>query len=146
MGESRTELLQWLNDLLQLNYTKVEQCGTGAAYCQILDSIYGKHPHQYIFSPTLPLSLPLKGAPTPAANSHSYSPYVLLQLQTIHRCAFLYFDALFNLSEPFPLVGDVPLSRVKFTAKHEYEFLANFKVLQNVFKQHKVDKVRILRP
>ena len=42
--------------------------------------------------------------------------------------------------------GDVPLSRVKFTAKHEYEFLANFKVLQNVFKQHKVDKVRMLRP
>jgi len=76
MGESRTELLQWLNDLLQLNYTKIEQCGTGAAYCQIIDSIY----------------------------------------------------------------GDVPLSRVKFTAKHEYEFLANFKVLQNVFKQHKVDR------
>lgn len=38
---SRTDLLAWLNDLLQLNYTKVEQCGTGAAYCQILDSIYG---------------------------------------------------------------------------------------------------------
>jgi len=76
MGESRTELLQWLNDLLQLNYTKIEQCGTGAAYCQIFDSIY----------------------------------------------------------------GDVPLSRVKFTAKHEYEFLGNFKVLQNVFKQHKVDR------
>lgn len=29
MGESRTELLAWLNDLLQLNYTKVEQAGTG---------------------------------------------------------------------------------------------------------------------
>jgi len=29
MGESRTELLTWLNDLLQLNYTKIEQCGTG---------------------------------------------------------------------------------------------------------------------
>ena len=46
----------------------------------------------------------------------------------------------------FPVAGDIPLSRVKFTAKHEYEFLANFKVLQNVFKQHKVNKVRILRP
>lgn len=42
MGESRTELLQWLNDLLQTNYTKVEQCGTGGAYCQIMDSIYGE--------------------------------------------------------------------------------------------------------
>jgi hypothetical protein len=40
MGESRSELLAWLNELLQINYTKVEQCGTGAAYCQILDSVY----------------------------------------------------------------------------------------------------------
>lgn len=44
MGESRTELLAWLNDLLQVNYTKVEQCGTGAAYCQIMDSIFGQSP------------------------------------------------------------------------------------------------------
>jgi hypothetical protein len=29
MGESRQELLAWLNNLLQLNVTKVEQCGTG---------------------------------------------------------------------------------------------------------------------
>lgn len=42
MGESRTELIAWLNDLLSLNYTKVEQCGTGGAYCQIMDSIYGE--------------------------------------------------------------------------------------------------------
>lgn len=76
MGESRTELLQWLNDLLQINYTKVEQCGTGAAYCQIIDSIY----------------------------------------------------------------GDLPMTRVKFAAKHEYEFLANFKILQVIFKQKKIDK------
>lgn len=41
VGESRTELLQWLNDLLQINYSKIEQCGTGGAYCQIMDSIYG---------------------------------------------------------------------------------------------------------
>ena len=40
MSESRSELLAWLNELLQINYTKVEQCGTGAAYCQILDSVY----------------------------------------------------------------------------------------------------------
>jgi hypothetical protein len=31
MGESRTELLAWVNDLLQINYTKVEQAGTGKA-------------------------------------------------------------------------------------------------------------------
>lgn len=38
---SRTDLLAWLNELLQINYTKIEQCGTGGAYCQVLDSIYG---------------------------------------------------------------------------------------------------------
>lgn len=41
MGESRTELIAWLNDLLQINYTKVEQCGTGGAYCQVMDSVFG---------------------------------------------------------------------------------------------------------
>jgi len=76
MGESRTELLGWLNDLLQVNYTKIEQCGTGGAYCQIMDSVF----------------------------------------------------------------GDVPMTRVKMNAKHEYEFIANFKILQNVFRAHKVDK------
>ncbi|CUM67877.1 uncharacterized protein PRCAT00005588001 [Priceomyces carsonii] len=44
VGESRTELLQWLNLTLDLNYTKVEQCGTGAAYCQLMDSIVGGVP------------------------------------------------------------------------------------------------------
>ncbi|TFK38944.1 microtubule binding protein [Crucibulum laeve] len=76
MNASRTDLLAWLNELLQINYTKVEQCGTGGAYCQILDSIY----------------------------------------------------------------GDVPMTRVKMNAKHEYEFVANYKVMQNVFKAKKIDK------
>ncbi|KAG6898581.1 hypothetical protein C0993_005858 [Termitomyces sp. T159_Od127] len=73
---SRTDLLAWLNELLQINYTKVEQCGGGGAYCQVIDSIY----------------------------------------------------------------GDVPMKRVKMNAKHEYEYIANFKVLQNVFKAKKIDK------
>lgn len=34
------------------------------------------------------------------------------------------------------------MNRVKMNAKHEYEFLANFKVLQNVFKAKRIDKVR----
>ncbi|KAG7444070.1 microtubule binding protein [Guyanagaster necrorhizus] len=76
MNASRTDLLNWVNELLQLGYTKVEQCGTGAAYCQIIDSIY----------------------------------------------------------------GDVPMQRVKMNAKHEYEFIANFKIMQNVFKSKKIDK------
>jgi len=41
MGESRTELLAWINDLLQTDFTKIESLGTGAAFCQIMDSIYG---------------------------------------------------------------------------------------------------------
>ncbi|TEB27397.1 EB1 domain-containing protein [Coprinellus micaceus] len=73
---SRTDLLAWLNELLQINYTKVEQCGSGGAYCQIIDSIY----------------------------------------------------------------GDLPMNRVKMNAKHEYEYLANFKVLQTVFKAKRIDK------
>ncbi|KAF8187760.1 calponin homology domain-containing protein [Pholiota molesta] len=76
MTASRTDLLAWLNELLQINYTKVEQCGSGGAYCQILDSIY----------------------------------------------------------------GDLPMNRVKMNAKHEYEFVANYKVMQNVFKAKKIDK------
>jgi RP/EB family microtubule-associated protein len=76
MSESRSELLAWLNELLQINYTKVEQCGTGGAYCQILDSIY----------------------------------------------------------------LDIPMTRVKMNAKHEYEFIANFKVMQNVFKSKRIEK------
>ncbi|KAI9736621.1 MAG: hypothetical protein M1834_000825 [Cirrosporium novae-zelandiae] len=75
MGESRQELLAWLNNLLQLNVTKVEQCGTGAAYCQIFDSIY----------------------------------------------------------------MDLPMSRVKFNVNTEYQYINNFKVLQNAFTRHQVD-------
>ncbi|KAI8974696.1 calponin homology domain-containing protein [Pilobolus umbonatus] len=77
MGESRTELLAWMNDLLQTNYTKIEQAGTGAAYCQIMDSIF----------------------------------------------------------------GDVPCSKIKHDAKLEYEYINNFKILQSIFKKHKVDKI-----
>ncbi|KAL8691935.1 MAG: hypothetical protein Q9218_002943, partial [Villophora microphyllina] len=77
MGESRQELLGWLNNLLQLNVTKVEQCGTGAALCQIYDSIY----------------------------------------------------------------QDLPMSRVKFNVNTEYAYLQNFKLLQNCFAKHQIDRL-----
>lgn len=99
MGESRTELLAWINDLLQLNYTKIEQCGTGGVYCQIVDSIYGEL-RSFV---------------------EVWRPWQVLTSS---------------------LSGDVPMTRVKMNAKHEYEFIANFKVLQNVFKAKKIDKVR----
>eukprot|EP00299_Pterocystis_sp_00344_P013377 c6547_g1_i1.p2 GENE.c6547_g1_i1~~c6547_g1_i1.p2 ORF type:complete len:266 (+),score=64.41 c6547_g1_i1:59-856(+) len=37
---SRSELLNWLNSTFALNYTKVEQCCSAAAHCQIIDAIY----------------------------------------------------------------------------------------------------------
>ncbi|KAF9930313.1 hypothetical protein FBU30_000659 [Linnemannia zychae] len=77
MAESRVELISWVNELLGLGYTKVEQLGSGAAYAQIMDSIY----------------------------------------------------------------GDLPMNRIKFSTKHEYEYLGNYKVLQNCFTVHKIDKV-----
>lgn len=37
---SRTELLSWANNLLQTSLTKVEQCASGAVYCQIIDACH----------------------------------------------------------------------------------------------------------
>ncbi|KAJ9475749.1 Protein BIM1 [Pseudozyma hubeiensis] len=76
MGESRTELIQWINTLLSLSYTKIEQLGSGAAYAQIIDSIF----------------------------------------------------------------YNVPLAKIKFDAKHDYEYINNFKVLQETFKRNRIDK------
>jgi RP/EB family microtubule-associated protein len=73
----KRELLGWLNDFFELNYTKVEQCATGALHCQILDCL-------------------------------------------------------------FP--GKVPIKKVKFDAKYEYEFVKNFKVLQDVFNKENIPK------
>lgn len=114
MTASRTDLLAWLNELLQINYTKVEQCGAGGAYCQILDSVYG------------------------ASTNFSIRSYRDLTFQYSFSCLL----ALWR----FSLKGDLPMNRVKMNAKHEYEYLANFKVMQNVFKAKKIDKVRLLMP
>ena len=75
---SKRELLDWINSLLGLQYTKVEQACTGAAYCQILDALYP---------------------------------------------------------------GKVPLSKVNFKATHDFEYVANFKIVQSVFAKCGIDKV-----
>jgi len=73
----RNELLNWLNELLSLGYTKVEQTASGAAHCQIMDAIYP---------------------------------------------------------------GKVPLHKVNFNAKFDYEFVKNFKVLQEIFNKVGIEK------
>lgn len=30
---SKTEILKWINDMLQLNLSKIEELGSGAVYC-----------------------------------------------------------------------------------------------------------------
>ncbi|ORZ36277.1 calponin homology domain-containing protein [Catenaria anguillulae PL171] len=45
-------------------------------------------------------------------------------------------DALCQIFDSIYL--DVPLKRVKFGAKHEFEYIQNFKVLQAVFDKHKI--------
>lgn len=76
MTESKHELLLWLNDLLQFKYSRVEQCGTGVAYCQIMHSIY----------------------------------------------------------------KDVPLKKVIFDAKNDYDYSNNFRVLRSAFNMHNINK------
>jgi hypothetical protein len=104
LKSGRQELLHWLNSLLQLNITKVEQCGTGfdlpiiqllynpltissAVYCQIFDSIYRRCPPNH-----------------------------------------------FCILRPWRLTQspvDVPMARVKFNVNNEYAYIQNFKILQS---------------
>ncbi|KAI8496071.1 microtubule-associated protein RP/EB family member 1-like isoform X2 [Branchiostoma floridae x Branchiostoma belcheri] len=37
---SRHEMIAWVNDCLQLKYTKIEDLCTGAAYCQFMDMLF----------------------------------------------------------------------------------------------------------
>jgi microtubule-associated protein, RP/EB family len=73
----RGELLSWINDFFCLQLTKVEQCATGAVYCQIIDACYP---------------------------------------------------------------GTVPMSKVKWGAKHDYEYVENYKVLQQAFQKNDIKR------
>lgn len=44
----------------------------------------------------------------------------------------LIFDSIF---------GDVSLHKVNFKAIHDYEYVQNFKVLQEAFTRHRIDRV-----
>jgi len=71
-------LLDWINNFLEINLDKVEQCATGAVYCNLFDALYP---------------------------------------------------------------GTIPMSRVDFTVKYEYDYTKNWKLLQNAFKKTGIDKV-----
>lgn len=77
----RKEILDWLNGLLQLNLSKIEDTASGAIACQLVDIVYP---------------------------------------------------------------GEVPMRKVKWNAKLEYEFVHNYKILQTVFTKLKIEKVRRL--
>jgi len=36
----RQKLINWINEVLQINLTKIEQLGVGSIYCQLLDAAY----------------------------------------------------------------------------------------------------------
>jgi hypothetical protein len=37
---SRSDLLQWLNEVLEINYAKLDEASNGAAFCQVIDAIF----------------------------------------------------------------------------------------------------------
>jgi len=74
----RTEILSWINDLLKLNLTKIEETASGAVACQIMDAMYP---------------------------------------------------------------GLVPMQKVNWKAKYDYEFVSNYKILQQCFLKQKIQKV-----
>lgn len=73
----KSDLIAWVNSTLALDVKQIEQLGTGAAYCQIVDAMYP---------------------------------------------------------------GKIALSRVNWRAKNEWEFIGNFKILQQAFLKCKIQK------
>ncbi|KAF4735769.1 Microtubule-associated protein RP/EB member 1 [Perkinsus olseni] len=67
---SKSQLLDWLNTLLQTSLTKVEQCASGAVYCQIIDSAF-------------PGRVPLKKVNCDVTSKASPQPHALSSLVSL---------------------------------------------------------------
>lgn len=73
----KSDLISWVNSTLSLEITKIEQLGTGATYCKLIDAM-------------------------------------------------------------FP--GKVAMQRVNWKARNEWEFINNYKILQQAFAKCKIQK------
>lgn len=96
---SRNELILWINEALDLQYTKIEQMCSGAAYCQMLHILY-------------PNKLPMKKVKFDAKLEHTYiDNWKVLQ------------DAFKKLH----IEKDIPIQRlVKGRFQDNFEFLQWF--------------------
>lgn len=73
---SRQTLVDWVNGSLKLDIDKVDDLGTGAAYCQLLDSLF----------------------------------------------------------------GDIPMNKVKFDSKNQFDWETNWKIVQQAFVRHEIHR------
>ncbi|KAF6010268.1 hypothetical protein HII12_002975 [Brettanomyces bruxellensis] len=114
VGLSRSELLDWINRDFEAGYSNIEQCGSGAVYCQIFDSIYpGRIPVGKIHF-------------EPRQDYQILSNYKLLQMG-------------FN---KVGLTREVPVERLmKFRMQDNLEFLQWFCKLQANAQRHGISNV-----
>lgn len=153
---SRHDMLAWVNDSLQLSYTKIEQLCSGRWNLTIMTSEQltkkqeccfflppERHPALHFFKPHV------SGFSGERKKNHAWvfrclvcaglmTPWPFFPPHGNGLCfpgtAYCQFmDMLFP--------GCILLKKVKFQAKLEHEFIHNFKVLQAAFKRMNVDKV-----
>lgn len=97
---SRHDMLSWINESLQMNFTKIEQLCSGAAYCQFMDMLF-------------PNSVPLKKVKFGAKLEHEF----------IHN-----FKLLQVAFKKFGVDKNIPVDKlVKGKFQDNFEFVQWFK-------------------